>query len=344
MKILFKTLSLSLFGFLLILINPANSHAEIVSESAPYIDVAENVSVINYIDGDAWVIGNDVVVSERIDGDFFAVGKKIAINSPITGSVRIVGEQLIINSEISGSLFFVGSTMYITPQGKIENDVYGISQRFNHEGTINKNLNLKYSENSNIRIKGSILQNLWLTEDSKLDKDPSAVILGETKFFNMKNNSSASESKNNSYKWPNIFSIISLFVIAVFILKYHPTLFDKAYTTYISEYKNFMIKGFLTLVLYPFIFLILLISIFGISIALISSALLFIAFYIAPIFPAIYIAKKLFSNKEFTLIHLFIGIIIFEIILVIPFVGFIAYLLSAIPLIGLLTNLIFKKK
>jgi len=94
-------------------------------------DVREGDSVTiasgEVVNDDLYFAGGDIVIDGIVNGDVFAVGRSITINGKVNGSVSFGGQTATINGEITSSLRFGGQSIIVN--GRIGRDlVVGSSQ------------------------------------------------------------------------------------------------------------------------------------------------------------------------------------------------------------------------
>ncbi|MFC2067387.1 hypothetical protein ACFLUO_10180 [Chloroflexota bacterium] len=73
------------------------------------------------INDDLYVAGGDIVINGTVNGDVFAVGRSITINGRVNGGVSFGGQTATINGEITNGLRFGGQ--YIIVNGRIGRDL-----------------------------------------------------------------------------------------------------------------------------------------------------------------------------------------------------------------------------
>ena len=61
------------------------------------------------IDDDLYIGGADIVIDGTVNGDVWAAGNNITINGVVNGSVVLVGQTIIVNGDITGSAKLVGT-------------------------------------------------------------------------------------------------------------------------------------------------------------------------------------------------------------------------------------------
>ena len=79
------------------------------------------------VDDDLYFAGGDIVINGTVNGDVFAAGRSITINGKVNGGITFGGQTATINGEITNGLRFGGQSIIVN--GRIGRDlVVGCSQ------------------------------------------------------------------------------------------------------------------------------------------------------------------------------------------------------------------------
>jgi hypothetical protein len=320
------------------------------------------------IDDDVYAAGGDIVIDGTINGDLYAVGRNITVNGDIKGSATIAGQYVTINGSISSSVRLAGQN--ITVSGKTGGDavIFGQSVMIKNgskvggdlvlgastvdvngavdgrimggagnviiSDTVGKNVSLKVDKltiTSSADIKG----NVDYTSENEAEIQPGAKIEGTA-------TRTLPEIKEAQKKGPmsqvpgKIAGFLMAFItglVIIFLATRHITGMTEAlikYPWYSLGWGAFLL--FVT----PFAIIILLITVIGIPIALILTALYAIAIYLSIIPVSLCIGRliigrgKTENNRGLLLGALAAGLAILTIIKLIPVFGFIVGIATAI--------------
>lgn len=329
LKKIFATLLLT--SIFLLVSQPA--FATNISGPAPHFVSEDNIEVTHEVNGDTFLVGQNIVISESINGDLFIIGDKVSISAPINGDLRIIASSIDIKSYITGSLAFISEKTLINSIGEIEKDAYGITSKFNLYGRIGGDLNLGYSENSEILVDGKVLGNIhYLDKLPSLTKD--AFLGGEIIKTSTPNFESTQENRRLQIIIQKIFHSLSLIFIAFIVIKLPKNIFVKGFESYKKTFKKNLLLGLFYMLIIPLILIALTISIIGIPVALIAFAELMFLIYISPIYVGTFIGSKILPNSKSILLQTICGIFIFDAISMGPIIGSLLYLISIIVFLG----------
>jgi len=66
------------------------------------------------VNDDLYIAGGDIIIDGTVNGDVFAVGRSITINGRVDGGVSFVGQTAVINGEITKGLRFGGQSIIVS--------------------------------------------------------------------------------------------------------------------------------------------------------------------------------------------------------------------------------------
>ena len=309
-----------------------------------------------FVSGNMYVAGNDVIVDGKIAGDLIGAAKSIVINGELAGDLISAAEKIEVNGRVEGNIRsisetfslsgfvgrninFLGSEFYLNPESFVAWDVLAAGQTLFLKGKINGELN-SYGEN--IFIDGEIEKDVNLKLDGSLQSlniKPSAVINGNLNYSAIKETLISEDNvaglvNYNYYKkqrsnpinnFPSIaFKILTALAVASFLIFG----LKKINGEFLELFKSFASKDILPSLLFfiilPIAIFILFITIIGIPLSLTLLSFYLVILYLAKVFVMIFsaklIAEKIGKNKNFFL-FLLLSIIIFTVVFALPYVG-----------------------
>jgi hypothetical protein len=224
-RILFLCLSLilissSLFSTQVIY---KNNVVEDKNFTDPYIFFGDNLDFKGKSD-DLFAFGKNINFSGESAHSFFSMGENITSSAKIGHNLMLVGGKIYVSNEVNGTTFIAGGTAYIQKDavfngtvflgageinvlGKINGDLFAGSGRVLIDGIVNGNVKVcsgKLSIGENGKINGNIeYYSEW--EMSKLEKSKITGTAKFTKLSEMKNGRNSDEA-NNLYKMQKMFN------------------------------------------------------------------------------------------------------------------------------------------
>ncbi len=291
------------------------------------------VTINDNISEDLVVAGGRVVVMGNVEGDIRILGGQVAIYGSVGEDVLVLGGQIDIgqDSVISGSV--LAGSGYLSIEGTVMEEVRGGTGMFILNGVVEGDVTMTVEDTINISDEARIGGDLNYTAILETEF-PKSVIGGQVNY----NQSTPRESVEDidttaAFFAFKIVSYVSALIIAFLFVVFAPRLVEKsAKLTSENIIKSFAV-GVLTMILAFIGSLILMMTLVGIPIALIISAALVIIFYISKVFVAIWLAGYIvnFRKKKNLKVKMFFAIML---------TLFMYYLLSAVPYLGWLINMI----
>jgi cytoskeletal protein CcmA (bactofilin family) len=150
-----RILKLSITAFLAILIFLMAAAPALAFDARGDTDVI--VASGEVVDGDIYIAATNVIIDGTVNGDVFAVGQTIRINGTINGGVTAAGQTISLNGKVSSGVRLAGQT--VTVGGKIVRDlmVAASDVTITNSAEIGKDLN---SYSSSTVINGLVSGNV----------------------------------------------------------------------------------------------------------------------------------------------------------------------------------------
>ncbi len=300
--------------------------------------ISDTITIEGESKEDLFLLGNQIFLKGKFN-DVFLLGKEIYLEGEakdlIGGALKI---SLPENSLINGNFYFVADQIEI--KGKIKKKTKLIGNEIKINGEIENDVKVigpKISIGSKTKIKGDLIY----VSENELDLDKNAKIKGKIirKF---------PERIKPSFKNKliiNLIALISLLLLGAIIFFFTPKISLSIASTIIEKPWLSLGIGFLTLILLPFLSLLLILTIFGIPLGIILLLGYILLIYLSKVYFILAFGKKLFP-KYSLFSSFFLGLILYQILLNIPFLGLVFWILTICLGIGgiLLTKrkLLFK--
>lgn len=318
-----------------------------------YFATGKTIEVSGTVLGDVYAFGTEVIIDGSVRGSVIAAAGSISIIGTVEGNARLGGGQIEISGSVLKNVTAAAASIELDRSGKIGGNAVLSAGIFEVEGTIGGNLTLSGSKLrlqgtvggnvdagvTEIRIgsRATIGGNLKYSSDEAII-DPGAKIQGSTTV------KPSFIRRVIRGKWHLfgaritglLMNFLFTFVIGVFILKLFPRKLDRTLDALRKKPWKSLFAGLLTMILLPIISVLLFITILGLPIGLALLALSLLGFYSAKIFPVLWFSNRLFwrwIKDPHSLWRLFFGLILFFLIIQIPFLG--SFLSLAFTLIGL---------
>ncbi|MFH1284545.1 MAG: hypothetical protein ABIH78_03080 [Candidatus Peregrinibacteria bacterium] len=309
---------------------------------------AGNANVDADIAGDLIIAGGNVVVNGNVLEDVLVVGGRVTIMGNIGGDLRVFGGQITIfgnvgddvitaggqidiakSSTISGSVL-AGSGI-LTIGGEVKEDVRGAMGVFILNGTVGRDVVVTIEDTLSVSESAKIGGDLNYSAIIEA-KIPAGIVSGETSFnqFEKKN---YLKGMTYAYLLKKGIDLTGALLITLILVLTIPKLFVNSGNITRERVLKSLGIGVLTVLIGLVGSIILMITLIGLPIGLITLALLFVAMYMAKIFVAAWITSYMvnYHKKAVSKVKLFFGM---ALVLVLY------YAIGTLPVVGWIFNLI----
>lgn len=308
--------------------------------------LADSSVTIDYpVEGNVFVMAQDLTISGNISGNVFALAQNLKIES--TGSINstlfVCAENVTIDGTVS-DVFSISSNLTINNNARVMQDITAGGNTLKLGGTIGRNANFGFDE---IYVSDSAVILGDLSYSSRVAAISEDIVSGTTSFKPIEE--AKIEPKDIiKEKLNDLYTLLVVSLVIVLIVVYAmPKFADKEQKIVENKLAATFGYGALALILIPFACLILFCTILGIlpSIVLLF-VYLFIIMQVATPLVAIAMAKiicqKINKNtKGFTLLFSMLLVLAIWVLELIPVLGSIVSLLTAILGLGIIVYAIF---
>lgn len=308
--------------------------------------LADSSVTIDYpVEGNVFVMAQDLTISGNISGNVFALAQNLKIES--TGSINstlfVCAENITIDGTVS-NVFSMSSSLTINKSARIMQDITAGGSTLKLGGTVGRNANFAFDE---IYVSDSAVILGDLSYSSRVAAISKDIVSGTTSFKPIEE--AKIEPKDIiKEKLNDLYTLLVVSLVIVLIVVYAmPKFADKEQKIVENKLAATFGYGALALILIPFACLILFCTILGIlpSIVLLF-VYLFIIMQVATPLVAIAMAKivcqKINKNtKGFNLLFSMLLVLAIWVLELIPVLGSIVSLLTAILGLGIIVYAIF---
>lgn len=325
------------------------------------------IQVDGEVNGDLFCAGQQVEINGSINGDIICAGQYVNINGPVSGDIRVAGQMVNVENSVSGNISSVAQTFTIAKNASISGEVGVGAQSINLAGTIMKSV---YGGGETVSVSGkikdlhmevdslSVLQGASIAGSIEYTSNNQASIAPEATVGGMINKSIPNNDRvklkvgESSQPRPSNKGIPFLVLTTTFGALLLIFLKKRTLTLTQTMQQNIgitFIRGLLYVVLVPVALLLLIITLIGIPLAVISVLILIFVYFIARALSAIivglFIIDKLWESKKGQLgWSLIAGVIVLWALLQIPIIGGFTSLIITLYGFGGVTYVFFPKK
>ena len=298
-----------------------------------------NVEVSNKVDGVSFIAGNQVSVSNTSDylftagnsvvvenstfKDGFVAGSTVEISdSNIERDLYVAGASVKLSSKVGRNAYIASGTVVVT--GEINGDLEVYAGTVNIKEGAKINGTLKYDESTIVQIAdGAVVNN------KEIVKVERATI--KINFFNRLLDS--------------LISFGNILLVGFVLLFLMPKVFEKVAN---KGKETILVNtgiGLLSFVFLPIAFIVLLISVIGISASLLALVFYMVAIYLSTIFAAYNLGNIVLKDKiKNKYMLLLVSLLIIYVLKLIPFIKVFTSLFILFLGLGIIVSLIIKRK
>lgn len=310
-----------------------------------FFAVGNEVIILGEINGDCYLAGANVQVEGKINGDLIIAGGKVDIFGEVSQDIKVFGGDINLSGTVGKNVAVAGGAIDINESAKIGGGLYAKGGTFLIAAPIIGDIELTAGKltlsspvsgnvealagsirlTSDAKIEGNL--SYWSDRDISISKD--AVIQGEVLRMlqkgSVKNSTSKALAAAQVIYWLGKYiSFISLLILGILFYYFLPRYMEETSSILQKTPWLAFVTGVLALLLPPVLIIILVISIVGIHISLITLTLYFLCFYIAKIFSINFIGRTLQRFLGWRLsdgVVFFIGLFAYTILVSIPVLG-----------------------
>lgn len=297
------------------------------------------------INGNLFVAGNTINLTGKVNGNIFSAGNILTINSEGVEGLFAAGNLITVNSKINKNSYVAGSSVTITSNSSIGQDLFISAGTVNLDANVKRDLSLSSSSTSfgqNARIGN----NLEVSDSMQTITNLNSITGGKITITQSSENSPSKEfiSSFKSKVFGKLtFGLFSVLVVGLLLVKFFNKFIVKINKDSEKNFGRNLLKGLLFFLGVPFLAIILLITIIGIKLSFIVIGIYSITMFFTSVIGSIFIGdlflKKLMKQKNpSSYLAVLVGSLIFIILTIIPFIGWIIGLIIILVSLGSLIN------
>ncbi len=308
-----------------------------------------NAQVHGNILGDLYIFGGNIFIKGNIFEDLVVIGGKVNVEGNVSGDLRVIGGQVSVYGNIGDDIVVAGGQIDIAKDSVVDGSILAGAGLLTVDGQVKGELrgaigmlflNGKIFDDVTVTIEDSII----VSETAEIYGDlnysglieaniPENVVKGEIN-FNEFQRESIMDDLNKLFFLQKLLSFIAAMILMILFVILSPrALVKSGELTKENVVKSFGV-GLLTLIAGLMGSIVLMVTVVGIPIAIILFSILLIFYYLAKVFVAAWLASYIFDFKRKKIWVRFRYAISLTIALLLY------YLLSLIPIVGWIVNII----
>lgn len=321
-----------------------------------YFAAGERVEIFGTINGDVYVAGGEVIVDGTVNGDLLAVGGMIKVSGTVSDDIRIAGGDLsfrgtvgqnvsvfggeiefIEGSRVAGNVVMFGGNT--TLGGTVNGNVKTMAGMFTVSGDVEGNVEAMVGE-ARLTSQAEVGGDFTYKAEQKADISGTAVIGGETTYTAVKNYDKKKAFGTHiigAMVAGKIYGVLAALLLGFVFIHFAPKYVESATMDIKEKTWPALLYGLVTLIIMPIVAVLLMVTVIGIPLGLMTMAFYFMGLYIAPLFFMVLLGQLVMgtmSKKYSMYAALLVGAIAYAILTLIPIIGGIIALFAVLAGIG----------
>ncbi len=328
----------------------------VLADDGKLYQAGDNFTLSSEMAGTSFVAGNNVTTANNVDGILFSAGNFVT-NKSKSDYAFIAGNEVIIEDASFKDGFIAGSGIRIN-SSNIERDLYVAGATISLNSNVGRNAYLAASDVTiNGQINGDLTiyaANITIDSDTVVTgtlkyADDSVITISENATINNKEVVKGDSKKLVTMDFKSsLLDALSSFINALLVAVVIILLFPKIYEAIASKGKDKILSnigfGLLFLLFVPFVSIMVIITVAGLSLGLLMLDFYFVAICLSTIISSYYYGNLIFKNKiNNKYLLTLVTLLIIYLLKLIPFVGGLLSLVCLTTGLGLIVSLIRRK-
>ena len=326
-----------------------------------YYAAGSKVTVRGTITGDVICAGQDVEIDANVGGDVLCAAQTITIKGTVAGNVRLLAQTATLSGTVGKNVSILGSELTTTKESSVGGDVmaqvaktilggsiggetYGSGQSLELNGPVKGGVHY-VSDEVNVGSGAVLGSGLAYTSARDAVIDPSARISGKTT-RTAPPEPQPKQSNVSIILSSALIEVLSALALASLLVWLLPRLSARS-TSLLRRPGGTMLLGLAAIFLVPIAAILVMVTVIGLPIGLISFVLWGIALYVSRIVTALAVGKVLLGRfgratdaRPRPYLEALIGVVVTTIAFLIPVVGGFALFLAVLFGMGVLVQVV----
>ena len=340
----------------------------VVSEdiNSNFFTAGNLVIIEGTVNGDVFAAGNTVEIRGTVNGDVFAAGNNVDISGTVNGSLRLAGSNINVRGKVAHNILAVGNNLSVDEgaavgghvtyagasmvlQGPIGGQIDAASPSIVINNSVSGDVNLMLGgpkSQLSLLDKAALAGKLTYQAQSEATVSASAKVLGGVQYkpweksqTHQTNKAAARAAFAGVAALIGVVGFIGMFLTGLLLIYLAPKLTDKIYGTAKElPWANLGI-GVVGLIVTPIAAGLLIITIVGAPLGLLTMVGFAAGMYLSKAMAGIMIGRWIlerFKWRWHKVWSLLLGLIVFALVCLIPFVGWLAAFLLILLAFGAL--------
>ncbi len=304
--------------------------------------------------GDSFIAGNMLEISGTFGDDMNIVGGQVELSGEIADDLRMAGGTVVLDGKVGSDAFLAGGQVTITKDSVISDELYvgaGMVRLFGTvngdvylgagqavvSGVINGDLTIE-AEDISISDTAQINGNLIYKSNNEIKDLNKENISGTVEYTPISEIDLSGVGVNTgtvgglavgagivAQITGFIVGLLMLFIVGLAMVLIVPGFSDRTSKFFTGQIGWSLLYGLVAMIVLPVLSILIMITIIGLPLGIITFVLYFVGLYIAKVVAAMSVGSAIIGRKKKNLsilvLSLALGLFIYELITMIPIVG-----------------------
>ncbi len=294
-----------------------------------YFAAGGMVTLSGVVNGDAFLAGGTVSVDGTVNGDLLVMAGTVNISGKVSNNIRAIGGQVNITGETGRNASAIGGTISLSPSAKVAGNVSLVANQVTLAGSIGGNANIADSQLT-LASQAKIGGNLTYLSQSSARIQSGATVSGTTTHnFPPATPVPATEALAAIGLLTLFTDFISALIIGMILIIFAPVYTQRVNNVISRAPWETLGIGLLIFIVVPIIIFFLTVFIITLPLALVLLGFYLINLYLTKIFVFLLIGQLILGKRAGGW-ALTLGLVIFELISLVPVLGGIVMFLTVI--------------
>lgn len=315
-----------------------------------YFAAGEMVTLLGTVNGDAYIAGGNITIDGTINGDLLVAGGNVTIRGKVTDDIRAAGGSITIASDVGKNVTIGGGNVTLSSDAKIAGSLVAGAGSLTVDAPVGRGSTIGGGQ---VTIANTVNGDIWagtgsltLSPDAKVngnlhyisDNDasilPGAVVSGDTTRETPPQDAKRAQETGRAvasgvsagFKFA---SLLSALVLGFLLTRLFPRFMESTSEQIRKNPWKVLGVGFLTYAVFPFVFILLLITLIGIPLALIFLFSTLVIAYVSKLFLAFFVGNWIMQKlnwKGGLMVALLLGLVAYYILTLVPVISALTFM------------------
>lgn len=270
----------------------------------------ETVTIAGTVTGDVIVASGKVFISGTVNGSVWAAASQVSVSGTVAGSVRAVGSEVTVSGGVGRDLLAAGSEVRTAPGGRIggdalvagstvamagpvAGDLKAAAERITLSGSVGGNASTRSDERLQLQPGAAIAGSLEYRGSEELARDPGATVGGPVKFIKQESDRENYFDRLGDQLYWFLAAVLLLLAILLYARRAAQVVADQVF----RRPGWSLLTGLAFVLLTPLLMLVLLVTLVGIPLSLMTGVLYLTVLYTAKSFVALAAGQALLRRR-----------------------------------------------